>query len=88
MTKRRSTEDQVAGVLKNAEVGAKIEELCSQYGISTAELAKWLSQQNGLESSDLRRLKQLEDENRRLRAVVADLTLSNQSLKLAVSNKY
>lgn len=87
MKKRRSTEDQVVGVLNDAKIGAKIEKFCKQSGISTAALASWLAQQEALQPSESRRLKQLEEENRRLRAVVADLSLSNQTLKAAVSKK-
>ena len=87
MTKRRSTEDRVVGVLNDAKIGAKIEEFCRENGISTAAIGNWLAQQEALKPSESRRLKQLEEENRRLRAVVADLSLSNQTLKAAVSKK-
>ena len=87
MKKRQSTEDPVAGVLKDANAGAKIEEFCRQQGISTEALANWLAQHEALMPSEARRMKQLEEENRRLRTLVADLTLSNQTLKLAVSKK-
>jgi putative transposase len=85
MKKRRSTEEQVDGVINDAKLGVKIEELCKQLGISTVQLANWLEHHEALEASERRRLKQIEEENRRLRSVVADLTLSNQALKLAVS---
>ncbi len=85
MKKRRSTEEQVDGVINDAKLGIKIEELCKQLGISTAQLAHWLERHEALEASERRRLKQIEEENRRLRTLVADLTLSNQALKLAVS---
>jgi putative transposase len=89
MTKNAQfTEDQILAVLREAEAGETIEELCSRHGISSATLAKWRSEHGGLEPSDARRLKQLEEENRRLRSLVADLTLSNQALKLAVSKKW
>jgi putative transposase len=85
MKKRRSTEEQVDGVINDAKLGIKIEALCKELGISTARLADWLAHHEALEASERRRLKQIEDENRRLRTLVADLTLSNQALKLAVA---
>jgi len=90
MTKRRSDEedeDQIVRALKDANIGAKIEEFCRQNGIATEALASWLAQHEAMVPSETRRMKQLEEENRRLRALVADLTLSNQTLKLAVSKK-
>jgi putative transposase len=89
MKKRPSSEeeDHIVSALKDANVGAKIEEFCRQNGISTEVLANWLAQHEALMPSETRRMKQLEEENRRLRTLVADLTLSNQTLKLAVSKK-
>ncbi len=84
---RRFTEEQIFALLREAEAGATIEELCSEHGISSATLAKWRSELGGPASADGSRLKHLEEENRRLRALVADLTLSNQALKSAVSKK-
>lgn len=85
MKKRRSTEEQVDGVMRDAKLGVKIEEFCRQHDISIAALANWVEQHEALKPSESRRLKQLEEENRRLRTLVADLTLSNQALKLAVA---
>ena len=84
----RYTEEQIGTVLREAETGATDEELCARYGISRPMLAKWRAERGVLGPSDARRLKQLEEENRRLRSIVADLTLSNQALKLAVSKKW
>lgn len=88
MQEPQFTAEQVLAVLRDAEAGATIEELCSRHGISNATLAKWRSERDNLGPSDARRLKQLEEENRRLRSLVADLTLSNQALKLAISKKW
>ena len=85
MKKRRSTEDQVDGVMREAKLGVKIEEFCREHDISIAELANWVQQNEALKPSEARRMKQLEEENRRLRTLVADLTLSNQALKLAMA---
>lgn len=80
--KPQFVEEQILSVLKNAEAGATMEELCKEHGISSDTLAKLCSKH------EARRLKQLEEENQRLRLLVADLTLSNQALKLAVSKKW
>jgi putative transposase len=85
MKKGRSTEDQVDEVMRDAKLGMKIEEFFRQNAISVADLANWVEQQEALKPSDARRMKHLEEENRRLRSLVADLTLSNQALKLAVT---
>lgn len=84
MKKPRST-DQVDGVMKGAKLAAKIEEFCREQNITIGDLATWVEQQESLKPSEARRMKQLEEENRRLRTLVADLTLSNQALKLAVA---
>ena len=73
MKKRRSTEDQVDGVMREAKLGVKIEEFCREHDISIAELANWVQQNEALKPSEARRMKQLEEENRRLRTLVADL---------------
>jgi len=86
MVRKRHTEEQVIAVLKEAQAGMSTAEVCRKHGISDATFYKWKSKYSGLEVSDLRRLKQLEDENRRLKHLVADLTLDNQALK-AISEK-
>lgn len=85
---RQFTEQQILAVLREADAGAAIDELCGRNGISSATLAKWRSEHDALGPSDARRLKQLEEENRRLRSLVADLTLSNQALKQAIEKKW
>lgn len=83
--KPRSSKEKIRELLKQAEEGAKLESLHEQ---SNATLAKGRTKANGLDPSVAKRLQQLEEENRRLRSLVADLTLSNQALKLAVSKKW
>lgn len=78
---KRFTEEQIIGVLKEAEAGAKTADLCRRYGVSEQTFYRWKARYGGLEASELRRLRQLEDENNRLRRLVADLTLDNQALK-------
>ena len=87
----RVTEEQILAILKEAEAGASADDLCTKHGISSSTLARWRTKHGnggGLWRSELRRLKQLEEENRRLRVLVTDLTLSNQALKQAVSKKW
>jgi putative transposase len=81
MTRRRYTEEQIIGILKQAEAGLKTAEICREHGISDATFYKWKAKYAGLTVSELRRLKALEEENRRLKHLVADLTLDNQVLK-------
>ena len=86
MAHQRHTPEQIIAVLKQSEAGVKTGDLCRQNGISEATFYKWKSKYGGMELSDLRRLKALEEENRRLKQIVADLTLDNQALK-AINSK-
>jgi len=85
MKKTRYSEEQIIGVLKEAEAGIPITELCRKYGISDATYYNWKGKYGGMTTSEMRRLRQLEDENRRLKQLVADLTLDNQALKAVIS---
>ena len=86
MRRGRFTEDQIIGVLREHEAGVKTAELCRKHGISDATFYTWRSKYGGLEVSEARRLRVLEDENRRLKHLVADLTLDVQALK-AINSK-
>ena len=81
MKRARFSEEQIIAVLKEAEAGAKVSELCRRHGISDATFYTWRSKYGGLEISEMRRLRQLEEENRRLKAIVADQALDLRALK-------
>lgn len=81
MRKSQFTEGQIIGILKLVEAGQKVADVCRQHSISEGTYDRWKAQYGGLEVSQLRRLRQLEDENRKLKQIVADLTLDNVALK-------
>ena len=80
MRKRRFSEEQIIGVLREQEAGARTEEVCRRHGISTTTFYKWKARYGGLEVSEARRLKTLEDENRRLK-LLAEAVLDVAALK-------
>jgi len=85
MKRARFSEEQIIAVLKEAEAGAKVSELCRRHGISDATFSTWRSKYGGLEISEMRRLGQLEEENRRLKSIVADQALDIRALKDVLS---
>ncbi len=82
------TEEQIVGVLKESEAGAKTPELCRKHGISPATFYKWKSKFGGLEVSDIAKMRGLEDENRRLKRLLADSALEIDALKLIASGNF
>jgi putative transposase len=88
MKKTRYSEEQIVGVLKEADAGIPVSEVCRKYGISDATYYNWKAKYGGMTASDVKRLKLLEDENRRLKQLVADLTLDNQALKAVVTKNF
>mgnify|MGYP001304273576 FL=1 len=75
-------------MLEEAEAGAPVKEICRRHGVSEQSFHRWKAKHGGMEISDARRLHGLEDENRRLMHLVADLTLDNQALKAVLSRKW
>lgn len=88
MKRSRFTEDQIIGVLKEHELGAKTADLCRKHGISEATFYAWKSKFGGMDVSEAKRLKALEDENRRLKKLLAESMLDNAALKDLLSKKW
>jgi len=88
MPKRRHTEEQIIAILREADAGAPIGELCRRHGISNNTYHRWKAQYGGLQIDEARRLRALEDENRRLKKLVADLSLDNEALRSIVKKKW
>lgn len=87
MPKNGHTEEQIVAALQQAESGEKVEEVCRRMGISQATYYSWKKQYAGLGITELRELRQLRDENARLKRLVADLSLDRQILQEIVSKK-
>lgn len=81
MKKSRFSENQIIGILKEVEAGRLVKDVCRESGISDATYYQWKSKFGGMEASDIRRLRELEDENRKLKLMVADLSLENRAMK-------
>lgn len=84
MKKSRYTEEQIIGILKQHEAGVKTADLCREHGISGPTFYAWKSKYGGLEVSDAQRLRAMEDENRRLKQLVAELSLGQEALKAVI----
>jgi putative transposase len=87
MQKSRYTEEKIIKILRESEAGKKVVDICREYGISDATFYKWRSKYGGMDVSDAKRLKQLEEENRRLKKLLADTMLDKQILQDIVEKK-
>jgi putative transposase len=88
MKKTRFTEEQIIGILNEVEAGRKVGEVCRAHGISEGTYYRWKAKYGGMDVNQMRRLQQLEEENRRLKTLVADLTLDNTALKDVLGKKW
>ena len=88
MRRSRFSEEQILAVLKEGEAGRKVADVCRTHGISEHTYSRWKSKYGGMDVSDAKRLRQLEDENRRLKQIVAEQTLDIQALKEVLSKKW
>lgn len=84
MKKSRYTEEQLIGILKQHEAGVKTADVCREHGIGTATFYGWKSKFGGMDVSEAQRLKAMEDENRRLKLLVAELSLHGEALKVVI----
>lgn len=88
MRKSRFSEEQIIGILRQRQAGVSISALCREHGISEQTYHRWKNKYGGMDVNEAKRLKSVEDENKRLKRLVADLTLDNQMLKDVVSKKW
>lgn len=88
MRKSRFTDSQIMAILKQAEAGLSVPELCREHGISSATFYKWRSRYGGMDTSMMKRLKELEDENRRLKKMYAEERLKSELRKEALEGKW
>jgi putative transposase len=87
MKKSRFTEAQIVAILKQGDAGLAIKDICRQAGVSSATYYQWKSKYGGMEASDLRRVRDLESENSRLKRMYADMALENAAMKDLIAKK-
>ena len=88
MKRSRFSEEQIIGILKEQEAGVPVAELCRKYGVSDASIYKWKARFGGMDVSEARRLRSLEDENAKLKRMLADAMLDNVALKDLLGKKW
>jgi putative transposase len=87
MRKSKFTESQIVSILKQVEGGRLVKDVCREHGVSDATYYNWKAKYGGMEASDIRKMRDLEDENRRLKQMFADLSLENRVLKEIIEKK-
>jgi putative transposase len=88
MKKSRYSDSQIMAILKQAEAGSPVPELCREHGMSSATFYKWRSKYGGMDASMMSRLKELEDENRRLKEMYAEERLKSEIIQEAMAKKW
>jgi len=88
MKKTRFTEAQIVSILHQQEAGKSVKDISREHGISDATFYNWKAKYGGMQISDVKRMKDLEDENSRLKRIVANLTLENDAIKTVLEKKY
>ena len=88
MKRKRYSEEQIITILKEHEAGIPVPELARRHGVAEQSIYRWKNKYGGMEVSDAKRLRELEDENRRLKRMVADLSLDKQMLEDVLSKKW
>lgn len=87
MKKSKYTETQIVAILKEADAGVMVKDICRKYGISSPTYYSWKSKYGGMEASDLKRMKEMEAENAKLKRMYADMALENAAMKELISKK-
>jgi putative transposase len=88
MKKKKFTEAQIVSILHQQEIGKSVKDISREHGISDATFYNWKAKYGGMQVSDVKRMKDLEDENGRLKRIVANLTLENDAIKTVLEKKY
>ena len=88
MKRSKFTDEQILAIVKEGEAGRKVADVCRTHGITEQTYYRWKAKYGGMDSSEAKKLKQLEDENRKLKHVVAELTLDNRALKDVLSKNW